>query len=695
MNYRKKFVYLVIFALCLCQFAMAQLINRNDRLVRINDSIFIVENGKRYLADRNVVTVKLKPEVSRIRKDLKELRSNRLGYIDLSVPEGVDIEDYVAMLEKTGDFEVVEYNGLGELGFTPNDILISNQWYLNSINAYTAWDITKGNSNVIVAILDTGVDWGHPDLGNGADGYSNVNATLGWNYLNGNNNVITTYGHGTKVAGIIGAKTHNSIGIAGISGGNNSSGVTIIPLCISTSVVDLSVTDDAIIDAVDNGARVINMSFGGPSSTALDAAIAYAVQNNVVLVACSMNYYSSTVSYPASHQDVIAVGAIDQSNNRADFSNYGTNLDVVAPGVGILSTILNNDYDKDNGTSFAAPQVSAIAALILSVRPDLNAQQVRNAIETTCNKSLPGWTVTQTRSNGTWNDQFGYGLVNAYEAVYSVAPRISGPSSLCYGQSSTFTVTNPPASYTWTCSSNLTQGSASGDSKMFTANNSDNAWVAVNFGSIEVARYNFIVNSAPVISYIDGPDNVVLYSTGSSTYADYADYTIVLSNTNAPPYSYSWSVDGNSSYYSLSQNGNTVRVTFNIDFNWSFKLNAYAYNSCGNDYMAKYITFSDGSRSTPKVYPNPASDILNIEIDQETVDDVIARQQASGALNSNADPVFDIRLYDGYGVMLRSTTTKGGIVQFDVSALPNGTYYLHIYDGVGSQPEKHQVVVEH
>ena len=150
-------------------------------MARVNDSIFIVENGKRYLADRNVVTVKLRPEVNKIRKDLQELRSNRLGYIDLSVPGGVDIEDYVVMLEKTGDFEVVEYNSIGEYCFVPNDMLRTGQWYLSSINAYSAWDFTTGNANVIVAVLDSGTDWGHPDLGNGTDGYSNVNATLGWN----------------------------------------------------------------------------------------------------------------------------------------------------------------------------------------------------------------------------------------------------------------------------------------------------------------------------------------------------------------------------------------------------------------------------------------------------------------------------------------------------------------------------------
>ena len=312
----KKSVCLVIFTFCLCQLGLTQQSNRNGRLERVNDSIFIVENGRRYIADRNVVTVKLKPGVDKLRKDVKELRSNRLGYIDLLVPEGIDIEDYATMLEKTGEFELVEYNGMGEFSFVPNDTRISEQWYLNTIKAYSAWDVTMGSSNVIVAVLDTGTDWTHQDIGYGTDGYKNIDETLGWNYINNNSNVMPADNHGTRVAGIIGAKTHNSRGIAGITGGNNSSGVTIIPMRVGNDTVHFAVVDDAIIDAVDKGARVINMSFGGPSSTALDAAIAYAVNKDVVLVSSSGNEGVSTVNYPASHPDVIAVGATDQNNYR-------------------------------------------------------------------------------------------------------------------------------------------------------------------------------------------------------------------------------------------------------------------------------------------------------------------------------------------------------------------------------------------
>ena len=414
----KKFIYFVVLTLCMCQFGLAQQKSRFGQLQRVEDSIFIVEEGKRYIADQNVVTVKLKPEINKIRESLQVLCSNKLGYINISVPIGVDIEDFVSMLDETGEFEVVEYNSFGEYHIIPTDTRISEQWYLNSINAFSAWDINMGSPNIVVAILDSGVDWMHPDLGNGTDGYKNIDETLGWNFELNNNNVITTNHHGTMVAGIIGAKTNNARGIAGITGGYNSRGVTIIPTCIGANGVIGAIIADAIIYAVDNKAKVINMSFGVPRTHAIDAAIYYAVQNNVVLVSASGNDGSSVVSYPASHNDVIAVGAVNSKKKRWLYSTYGNNLDVVAPGVGILSTTLKNDYISQDGTSFAAPQVAGIAALIFSINPILKGRDVRNIIESTAQKVGGYKYKTEAgHNNGTWHEQMGYGLVNAYEAV--------------------------------------------------------------------------------------------------------------------------------------------------------------------------------------------------------------------------------------------------------------------------------------
>jgi thermitase len=307
----KRLVLLAGFALCFYQCTLEQLEpssnyggNDNELLTkgiegdkdslyvieRIGDSLFIVENGKHYAVDPDVITVKLKPGIGRIGEDIKELRSNKLGYIDVGVPKDIGVEKFRSVLEERGEFETVEFNTIGEYCFMPNDGRINEQWYLNSINANYAWDITAGNSSVKVAIIDSGVDWNHPDLGVGTDGYSNINASLGWNYITNNNNVITTNYHGTMVAGIIGAKTHNSSrGIAGLAGGKGSAGITMIPYCVGITGPNSAVLDDAIMDAVSKGARVIQLSLGVGSTSAINAAIAYAVNKHVVIVCASGN----------------------------------------------------------------------------------------------------------------------------------------------------------------------------------------------------------------------------------------------------------------------------------------------------------------------------------------------------------------------------------------------------------------------
>ncbi|MBN1651590.1 MAG: S8 family serine peptidase [Bacteroidales bacterium] len=338
------------------------------------DGIFKIEyKGKEFDANENILTIKPKVKAY-LPENIELVRENKLGFIDVKIPKGRDIEEYADELQKTGLFDVVEFNAYGEYNtFTPNDALLANQWHLSKIMMYDAWDITTGSSCVIVGILDSGIDWEHEDIGQGTDSYQNIFLNLGedewsdindpstgngvdddsngltddwkgWNYSNTTNDSRPTYYHGTFVSGIVSAKTNNSIGIAGISGGNNNTGVRLLSYCIGYTAPDGSIIDDAIIDAVDMGAKVINLSFSISTSSAINTAIQYAINNNVVVVGYSGNFSSSSVSYPASNSNVIAVGASTISDTRASFSNYGTELDVVAPGVDIFSTSLNDNY---------------------------------------------------------------------------------------------------------------------------------------------------------------------------------------------------------------------------------------------------------------------------------------------------------------------------------------------------------------
>ena len=419
----------------------------NYTLQKANESYYITDiNGITFNVDTTVLTIRVN-DFDNIKSDYTIIRVNRFGFIDIRVPANTNYSHFLETLEDDNNVtEIIIATFSTYLSLNSNDPYVSNQWYLNTINAYNAWDITTGDSNIIVAILDSGVEWEHDDLGAGNDGYQNIylnpnedvwgnpNNPLtgngvdddnngfiddwkGWSFDGNNNDCRPINYHGTFVTGIISAKTNNFNGISGIAGGNGRSGVKALHYCVGKSYPLSYVVDDAIIVAVDNGARIIQLSLSAAHTPDIDSAILYAKNHDVVVV-CASGNNNPVVTYPATHPYVIAVGATDNTNHRTFFSCYGDELSVVAPGESIYSTTLNNLYDYDNGTSFSAPQVSAIAALILSVNSNYTAQQVRYIIETTAQK-VGGYNYQpdNTHPNGKWNNEMGYGLVDAYNAV--------------------------------------------------------------------------------------------------------------------------------------------------------------------------------------------------------------------------------------------------------------------------------------
>ena len=312
--------------------------------------------------------------------------------------------------------------------FSTNDQYWDEQWGLKNtgqsggilgvdIKAEQAWAITTGSPNIKIAVIDIGVNLSHDDLQyNLVTGYNAITQTVGGSPHENS----ATYHHGTLVAGIISAlQNNNNKGISGIA-----PSCKIIPIRAGdVGIATAEIAADAFNWARQNGADVINCSWGGPQNTAnaaLTTAIANAVTNGrngkgCVVVFASGNDYASSINYPAFLYNVIAVGAINRNGQRASYSNYGTNLDVVAPGTAIRSTSTSpSGYATGDGTSFAAPHVAGIAALILSVNPDLTQAQVRDAIESTCTNLA------------SLNNQGGRGLVNAYAALGESA--ISGPN---------------------------------------------------------------------------------------------------------------------------------------------------------------------------------------------------------------------------------------------------------------------------
>ena len=323
---------------------------------------------------------------------------------------------------ETGKFEDIDPAFMFNFEPTacPSEPDFNKQWGLNKMNLCDAWDITKGKSDVIVAVLDQGVDQNHKEF---ANNYS----PLSYDIANGKSPSVVRGNHGTHVGGIIGAN-HNNIQIAGVA---PQSTILSISHSLSISPTISSQLATGISYARTHGAAVINNSWGDQGgyfeelhSTVLEDAINTAIKSGrngkgMVVVFASGNYNIPTVDYPASFSpDILVVGSIDSSNKRSSFSSYGTCVDVVAPGSDIWSTLPNNQTGNMSGTSMAAPHVAGLAALIISVNPNLTGKEVVDIIEKTAQKvGGYAYSTVSNRPNGTWNNEMGYGLCNAFAAV--------------------------------------------------------------------------------------------------------------------------------------------------------------------------------------------------------------------------------------------------------------------------------------
>ena len=316
--------------------------------------------------------------------------------------------------------------------YTPNDPLFGDQWNMTQIDATDAWDITEGNNEIVVAILDEGVDLAHPDLNFASNGFN-----LGTMSPTG----APTGDHGTPCAGIAAAATNNGSGVAGVAGS-----CLILPLAFD-SWSDVEVAAGLGL-AVSENADVVSMSFGsyGPGEglfpanwdfDIIDPAIEAAHEAGLVLVAATGNEDVNTFNrYPARHDLVMAIGASSTDDNRKtttspdgeDFwgSNFANGVSVVAPGVLIPSTdrVGGAGYDSTNfvedfnGTSAATPHVAGLAALVISMNPYLQNTDVGDVIELTADKvGTTAYTTVAGFENGTRNQPMGYGRINAEEAV--------------------------------------------------------------------------------------------------------------------------------------------------------------------------------------------------------------------------------------------------------------------------------------
>ncbi len=331
--------------------------------------------------------------------------------------------DYTARILGWPDGPVLPAEALAavqeNLARHPNDPRFPDMWNLAKIRAEQGWDISVGSPDVIIAVIDTGADASHPDL--------QGKLLPAYDFVNGDNDPADDQGHGTHVAGTAAAATDNGIGIAGVAWE-----VKIMPVkALSSSGAGAhSWIANAIVWATDHGADVINMSLGGPyTSATMREAVNYAWNHGVVIVAAAGNGNTSNPTYPAAYENVIGVAATDLNDQRAGFSNYGSYISVASPGVGILSTVRGNGYQAWSGTSMATPHVAGLAALLKSIHPDWTNVQIRQAIEESAiDLGTPGWDAI-----------YGYGRIDIYTALSSNPPPEVSPTAV-----PTQTETPPP-----------------------------------------------------------------------------------------------------------------------------------------------------------------------------------------------------------------------------------------------------------
>lgn len=322
----------------------------------------------------------------------------------------------------------IEPNGVLDLqATTPNDTYyLSSQWNLRNVAVPTVWDEVQGNQDMVVAVIDTGLLFTHEDLqglswtnqneipDNNVDDDNNgyIDDVKGYNYVFDNNYPADDYGHGTGVSSVIAANTNNNLGLAGMNWH-----ATIMPLkvCNYSGGCNLWDVTQAMYYATDNGAKIINLSLGTYYDySSLRYAVEYADNHGVVVVASSGND-SAGVRFPAAYPQVLAVGAVDQDDNLTYFSNYGPQLDLVAPGISVFTAYNDSDqsYVYYSGTSFSAPHVAGAAALLLSFQPNLTNQQIKNYLISSVDK-------VKNMNGQTWDQYYGYGRLNVQSALSQI-----------------------------------------------------------------------------------------------------------------------------------------------------------------------------------------------------------------------------------------------------------------------------------
>jgi len=480
--------------------------------------------------------------------------------------------DTVKELSKSPQIESVEPNTIIHTEFTPNDPLFGTQWHLENtgqnggtagkdIKIKQAFDTTQGSPNVVVAVIDTGVDLTHPDLIDNLD-RNGSNQVIGFDYANNDNNPTDDDGHGTHIAGIIAAKGNNNLGVTGVC-----PTCKIMPIKFLDNTGNGSTANavSAMNFAIANGAKVINLSWGSNSySSSLQNVINTAYNSGIVVVASAGNDNVTDFQFPSDMGHVISVAATDRQDHKAFYSNYNDRITVSAPGSDILSTFpagvnlggscgdntlapINDGYGYCTGTSMASPVAAGVAALVASQNPSYTPDQIAATLINTSDNT--------DSLNSNYIGLLGGGRVNAYRAltetpkpsfIYSGTSNVADPAgnnnSLAEAgetinfnpniQNLGFNASNVNAILSSTDSDiNITQNSASLGSLAFAQNQTGLFTLSLNSATVfpKIVNFNLSISSAGFadqivnFSYTFKPSQDIPVNYNFST--NYTDWT--------------------------------------------------------------------------------------------------------------------------------------------------------------------------
>jgi len=557
---------------------------------------------------------------------------------------------------------------------TPNDSGYPNQWAHPKINSPAAWDVTTGSTSVTIAIIDTGIDEGHPDLAS--------KVVAGYDFVSDDSNPHDGNGHGTHVAGIATAITNNTIGVAGVDWNARIMPIRVLNDAGSGYSSDIT---EGINWAYQHGAKVLNLSLGGPGySQSMQDAVTAAHTAGSLVVAAMGNDNTSTPSYPAAYYNVLAVAATGPTDGKASYSNYGSHCDIAAPGgdmgwyhdpAGIYSTMPTYDvyltthysyyknYDYLNGTSQASPYVAGLAALIFGLDTSLTPDEVQQIIEDTAvDLGATGWDV-----------YYGWGRINAAAAVKPSVPTLDN-------------ITNDDlnGNYTvdWTDVSGATYTLQEDDNSSFTSPNEYNAGTTSQYSvsgqTIGMWYYRVRATRASVDSDWS--------NTQSVSVAPSAPTLIAIGNGDLDGnYTVDWT-DVSGATYTLQEDSNSSFISPN-EYNTG---TTSQHSVSGQDAGAWYyrVRATEGGMNsnwstTQSVGVAPSAPTLNAISNPTNTDEYLVDWgSVTGATG------YTLQEDNNASFTSPEIRYMGAATQYNVTGQREGTWYYRVsaYNSVGSGP---------